>query len=222
MPLAGPNPWLDCSKPGLSKSTNPYPISPDPEFLDLEMSPLTHALLARVFIPLAQLTVLAPSTPLIASVFCAGVNAMPSRNGAPTTKESPIKLRTFRHHRQLLEGAPNQAVASPPLPLLHHADLGYQVCGNETGAGLSHGTTMWRTTAIMETGTKLDLFPAKIPFYQEDRDTGLNQMYVGGFFTGIAHRFSPLGGLHSSYVSRTGFKFLGRLKSLLYDSLHDI
>ena len=25
-----------------------------------------------------------------------------------------------------------------------------------------------------------------------------------------------------SYVSQTGFKFLGRLKSLLYDSLHDI
>jgi hypothetical protein len=23
----------------------------------------------------------------------------------------------------------------------------------------------------METGTKLDLFPAKIPFYREDRDT---------------------------------------------------
>jgi hypothetical protein len=45
------------------------------------------------------------------------------------------------------------------------------LCGNGTGAGLSHGTTMWRTTAIMETGTKLDLFPAKIPFYQEDRDT---------------------------------------------------
>jgi hypothetical protein len=47
----------------------------------------------------------------------------------PATKESPIK-RSFRHHRPLLEVAPNQALASPPLQLLHHADLGYQVCGN--------------------------------------------------------------------------------------------
>ena len=36
---------------------------------------------------------------------------------------------------------------------------------------------------------------------------GLNQMYVGGFFTGNHPPVSPLGGL-PSYVSRTGFKFL--------------
>jgi hypothetical protein len=34
-------PILDCSKPGLPKSTNPYPESQDPEFLDPGMSPLT-------------------------------------------------------------------------------------------------------------------------------------------------------------------------------------
>jgi len=87
-------------------------------------------------------SVLAPSTPLIASVFGAGVSAMPSRDGAPATKEGPIKPRTIRHHRLWLEGAPNQAFVSPPLPLLHHADLGYQVCGNGTRVILSHGTTM--------------------------------------------------------------------------------
>jgi hypothetical protein len=32
------NPLSDCSKPGLPKSTNPYPISPDPEFLDPGLS----------------------------------------------------------------------------------------------------------------------------------------------------------------------------------------
>ena len=51
---------------------------------------------------------------------------------------------------------------------------------------------------------------------------GLNQMYVGGFFTGNRPPVFPPRRLHSSYVSRMGFKFLGRLKSLLYDSLHDI
>ena len=71
-------------------------------------------------------------TPLIASVFGAGVRAMPSRDGAPATKEGPIKPRTIRHHRLWLEGALNQALVSLPLPLLHHADLGYQVCGNGT------------------------------------------------------------------------------------------
>ena len=81
-------------------------------------------------------------TPLIASVFGAGVRAMPSRDGAPATKEGPIKPRTIRHHRLWLEGALNQALVSLPLPLLHHADLGYQVCGNGTRAILSHGTTM--------------------------------------------------------------------------------
>ena len=51
---------------------------------------------------------------------------------------------------------------------------------------------------------------------------GLNQMYVGGFFTGNRPPvFPPLEVYTPSYVSRTGFKFLGRLKSLLYDSLHD-
>ena len=50
---------------------------------------------------------------------------------------------------------------------------------------------------------------------------GLHHMYVGGFFTGNRPPVFPPRRLHSSYVSRTGFKFLGRLKSLLYDSLHD-
>ena len=52
---------------------------------------------------------------------------------------------------------------------------------------------------------------------------GLNQMYVGGFFTGNRPPVFPPRSLsyNPSYVSRTGFKFLGRLKSLLYDSLHD-
>ena len=75
-------------------------------------------------------SVLAPSTPLIDSVFGAGVSAMPSRDGAPATKEGPIKPRTIRHHRLWLEGTPNQSLVSPPLPLLHRADLDYQVCGN--------------------------------------------------------------------------------------------
>ena len=44
---------------------------------------------------------------------------------------------------------------------------------------------------------------------------GLNQMYVGGVFTGNRPPVFP------PYVSRTGFKFLERLKSLLHDSLHD-
>jgi hypothetical protein len=44
---------------------------------------------------------------------------------------------------------------------------------------------------------------------------GLNQMYVGGFFTGNHPPVSPLGGL-PSYVSRTGFKFL-RYHLLRYD-----
>jgi hypothetical protein len=44
---------------------------------------------------------------------------------------------------------------------------------------------------------------------------GLNQMYVGGVFTGNRPPVSP------PYVSRTGFKFLESLKSLLHDSLHD-
>ena len=51
-----------------------------------------------------------------------------------------MKLRSFRHHSPLLEVAPNQALAAPPLPLLHHANLGYQVCGNSTRAIFSHGT----------------------------------------------------------------------------------
>ena len=84
----------------------------------------------------------AMGTPLIASVFDAGVRAMPSRDGAPATKEGPIKPRTIRHHQLWLEGALNQALVSLSLPLLHHADLGYQVCGNGTRAILSHGTTM--------------------------------------------------------------------------------
>jgi len=67
---------------------------------------------------------------------------MPSRNGATATKESPMKLRSFRHHSQLLEVAPNQALASTPLLLLHHDDLGYQVCGNCTRAIFLHGTLM--------------------------------------------------------------------------------
>ena len=53
-----------------------------------------------------------------------------------------MKLRSFRHHSQLLEVAPNQALASPPLLLLHHDDLGYQVCGNCTRAIFLHGTLM--------------------------------------------------------------------------------
>ena len=43
--------------------------------------------------------------------------------------------------------------------------LRYQVCGDRTGAGLSHGTTMWRTTAIMETRTKLSLLRPQTTLY---------------------------------------------------------
>ncbi len=50
---------------------------------------------------------------------------------------------------------------------------------------------------------------------------GLNQMYVGGFFTGNRPPVFPLGGLQSLLCITNGVKFLGRLKSLLYDSLHD-
>jgi len=50
---------------------------------------------------------------------------------------------------------------------------------------------------------------------------GLNQMYVGGFPWESPTGFPPWEVHNPSYVSRTGFKFLGRLKSLLYDSLHD-
>ena len=85
----------------------------------------------------------------------ADAGAIPSCNGSSAKEESLIK-HSFRHHWTLLEVAPNQAIAPSPLPLLHHADLGYQVWGDGTGAGLSHGTTMWRTTTIMETGTKTE------------------------------------------------------------------
>ncbi len=44
------------------------------------------------------------------------------RNGALAAKEDPIKSRTIRRHRPWLERAPNQALVSTPLPLLHHAD----------------------------------------------------------------------------------------------------
>jgi hypothetical protein len=74
---------------------------------------------------------------------------MPSRNGASAKEESPIKL-SFRHHRQLLGVAPNQVLAPSPLQLLHHADLGYQVCGNGTRAVLSHGEPVWEDTLDME------------------------------------------------------------------------
>ena len=80
-----------------------------------------------VFTPLARPTVFTPSIPLtvcvIASVFCASVSALPSRDGSLAAKEDPIKSRTIRRHRPWLERAPNQALVSTPLPLLHHADL---------------------------------------------------------------------------------------------------
>ena len=90
------------------------------------------------------------------SVSFAGASAMPSRNGSPAKEESQIK-RSFRRHRPLLEVAPNQALAPSPLPLLHHADLGYQVCGNGTRAVLSHGEPVWEDTRDMEGEAKLPL-----------------------------------------------------------------
>jgi hypothetical protein len=75
---------------------------------------------------------------------------MPSRDGTLAKKEGPIKPLTFRHHRLWLEGAPNQALVSPPLQLLHHADLGYQVCGNGIRVVLSRGEPVWKDTLDME------------------------------------------------------------------------
>ena len=51
------------------------------------------------------------------------------------------------------------------------ADAGDQVCGNGTRAVLSHGDALWNGTRNMKGRAKLDLFPVKIPFYREDRDT---------------------------------------------------
>ena len=74
---------------------------------------------------------------------------MPSRNESPAKEESPIK-RSFRRHWLLPEVAPKQALAPSPLQLLHHANLGYQVCGNGTRAVLSHGEPVWEDTLDME------------------------------------------------------------------------
>jgi len=133
-------------------------------------SPIADVLLlnferARDFTPPGRRTFRAPSTPLIASVFCASVSAMPSRDGAPATKEDSIKPCTICHHRLWLEGAPNQAIVSPSLPLLHHADLGYQVCGNGTRAVLSRGGPVWKHELDMERGKQLSLLRLQMTLY---------------------------------------------------------
>ena len=75
------------------------------------------------------------------SASCACTSAMHSRNEAPA---SSARNQTAypQKRRRAWSSAQSDCSLRRHRPLLHRADLGYQVCGDGTRAILSHGTTM--------------------------------------------------------------------------------